>query len=321
MGSDFLLEFKRLGVTFSSESGEEVTGLCPFHNDNTSSFSLNITTGLWKCFVSSCKGFHGGNYQQAVKLITGKDLDEALGVPEEEVQRFHDALLKDKVVVKWLEDARGLSMETLKRFKLGLDDGRICIPIYHERKCVNLRRHAINKGIKPKMLSYKLGYGSLRLFPEEGLSGASVLLCEGELDTILAIQLGFNAMSVTGGAGSWKDIFTSKLQGKQVDICYDIDQAGRDGALTVCKMLAEGGVSSRNVLLPIMTPPNGDITDFFVTHSLSAGDLREAIEATPPFQAIVKAPKGEKEAASIELKDATRPDRIGNLLKFKAMVS
>lgn len=32
----------------------EATGLCPFHDDNRPSLSVNLETGLWKCVHRSC---------------------------------------------------------------------------------------------------------------------------------------------------------------------------------------------------------------------------------------------------------------------------
>jgi hypothetical protein len=45
-------------VTKLKSTGEWALGLCPFHNDHNPSFSMNVRTGLWKCFA--CK--IGGNW-------------------------------------------------------------------------------------------------------------------------------------------------------------------------------------------------------------------------------------------------------------------
>ena len=31
-------------------SGDNLTGLCPFHQDTKNSFSVNLLTGQWRCF-------------------------------------------------------------------------------------------------------------------------------------------------------------------------------------------------------------------------------------------------------------------------------
>lgn len=321
MAESWVDRFKALGVQFTSEAGENILGLCPLHDDNTSSLSVHAEDGLWKCFVPSCKGFSGGNFRQFFKLVTGKDYEETLLVPEEEVQALHQALLADQQALKWCFEHRGFTMETLKRFKLGYADNRICIPVYHNGKCINIRRHSIKKGVKAKMLSYKTGYGSLKLFPEEQVLNDDLLMCEGELDAILAIQMGFNAMAVTGGAGSWKDHFSDLFKGKRVNICYDIDQAGRDGALLVCRKLALAGATVKNVVLPISTPPNGDVTDFFIVHGLSANELWATINQTPAFQVMAGTQLFVGETIPLELGNATEPKHVGKPIRFKAMVA
>lgn len=43
-------------VTQARVSGEQIYGLCPFHNDTNASFSANIHSGLWKCHGCEEKG-------------------------------------------------------------------------------------------------------------------------------------------------------------------------------------------------------------------------------------------------------------------------
>jgi len=35
-------------------NSDEATGLCPFHDDRHSSFSVNLRTGLWMCYATGC---------------------------------------------------------------------------------------------------------------------------------------------------------------------------------------------------------------------------------------------------------------------------
>jgi len=49
-------------IQVKGKSGEEIIGLCPFHEDKTSSFAANLTTGLWKCFP----------YETGIRLANGK---------------------------------------------------------------------------------------------------------------------------------------------------------------------------------------------------------------------------------------------------------
>jgi hypothetical protein len=71
------------------------------------------------------------------------------------------------------------------------------------------------------------------------MSNSFIWLCEGETDCICALSHGLEAVTVTGGAGTWKPEFTPHLQGRDVVICYDADVVGYNGAHKVAKELAQ----------------------------------------------------------------------------------
>ena len=59
-----------IDLTKGQLSGEELRAPCPYHDDDTPSFSLNLSTGLYKCFVSDCKLFAGGNIYQFLSNVS-----------------------------------------------------------------------------------------------------------------------------------------------------------------------------------------------------------------------------------------------------------
>src|SRR5690606_40763538 len=112
--------------------------------------------------------------------------DEPPPIPEEEVLRYHHALLAYPPAMAFLLDTKGLTEGTVRRYQLGIDgDKRITIPIRDASGAVrNLRRYHPTR--TPKMLPYKEGYGEARLFPLEALESEQLVLCEGEWDCLLA---------------------------------------------------------------------------------------------------------------------------------------
>ena len=113
---------------------------------------------------------------------------------------MHTALRKNKAIVDLLYNKRGISLEAIKQFKLGHNQGRITIPIFDDvGDCVNVRRYSFQEKTINKMISYKSGYGEARLFPVENIKHSSIILCEGEMDCLLLNQLGFPAIPVTRG--------------------------------------------------------------------------------------------------------------------------
>ena len=61
-------------------SGDNLTGLCPFHRDKQNSFSADLTTGQWHCFSEDEGGnfvtfwakYHNVDTKQAYKEILEK---------------------------------------------------------------------------------------------------------------------------------------------------------------------------------------------------------------------------------------------------------
>ncbi len=62
-----------------AEGSSEAGALCPFHDDHKRSFSINVTTGRWKCFTEAC-GAHGDLREFCKRL--------AISLPASEIKRF-----------------------------------------------------------------------------------------------------------------------------------------------------------------------------------------------------------------------------------------
>jgi hypothetical protein len=77
------------------------------------------------------------------------------------------------------------------------------------------------------------------LFPSpEAYDGGAVILVEGELDALSAIELGFQAVSIPG-AQNWQDEWRDRFKHfSQVAIMLDCDSAGRSGASKIYASLA-----------------------------------------------------------------------------------
>lgn len=321
--SNYVKLLQGLNVVFTSENGSNAVGHCPLHSDTKASFAIEVDKGLWKCFNPDCEGSKGGNFSQLYEKLTGNPWEEDLEVPLVEVEKFHAILLKDHTLMKWLLEMRGINEETVKKFKLGFDGERIQIPIMHNGKCVNIRRHAVKKNAQVKTLSYQAGYGGVRLFPEENLQGSEIVFCEGELDAILACQMGFNAITTTGGASSWKTSWNKLFEGKKVWVCYDVDPPGRLGAEHVCFELHKHASEVKNVLLPLMSPSNADITDYFAVFGHSVADFKQLIDSTvvwsPAIKPVVNGAR--PEAKEIDLGKASEGQMMNNLVKMRVTVA
>ena len=106
----------------------EAKGLCPFHEDTNPSFGVNLESGKWRCYSSNCNK-RGGVKKFKDLLGIGKPKP----IPEAEIDAHHQALLTTPRVLEYLHKERHLSLEIIKRYKLGYDGERILIPIRDAR--------------------------------------------------------------------------------------------------------------------------------------------------------------------------------------------
>lgn len=129
--------------------GANYTGLCPFHNEKTPSFSVNVAKGIYKCFGCGAGGdslkfvieHEKLSFPDAIRYLAKKyniELQEtAMGEQEQVVQQEKESLwLVNAFARDWFEEQmwetemgrtiglsyfreRGFSDETIKQFHLG----------------------------------------------------------------------------------------------------------------------------------------------------------------------------------------------------------
>ena len=308
-------DFYRQNLEVSEERGSELRARCPFHPDEEPSLWVNKTTGLWHCFGCNAEG----NVIQFVEKIQGCSFKDALKflstlyrIPLEKFERERpkiDSKLietyvknlfaeKQKNIISFLQEQKGLTLETIKRFQLGWDNYRITIPIYDENHLiVNFRRYSIESNQK-KMISHSIRrvidgktvvqrYGEWRIFGIEEIKKRAkdlILICEGEWDKIIASQNGFLAITGTTGAGTFKEKAIELFKNREVVIIYDVDLAGKLGAENVCQLLSKVAKNIRKVKLPLSgTAVENDLSDYFLKLNKTKEDLSKLIEETPYF--------------------------------------
>lgn len=331
--------------------GSECAVKCPFHNDNVESMSINLDKGVFRCHACGIGGdeyefyrlFHEYDKNDFKRMIA--DFEEEFGkrpeseitfkkknendteddsiIPEKEVKKPFNMLMNNPERKHYLLTKRGITEETIKKFELGADFGKITIPIRDEKgNCVNIRRYTPEAKGTAKMQSWKAGYGTARLFPIENLNNPNILLCEGEMDCILANQFGFNALSTTGGASTWKSDWNQLFKNKNVCICYDVDDEGKKGALKVAYELESWAYQVKIIKLPIADIKGGDLTDYFVNLGQSSDDLKTLISQTPVFKSQFEdKPIDKTQPVKVFLSEATNPEFINRKIKMDVIVA
>ena len=101
-------------VTFTKRTGQNLFGLCPFHSENTPSFSVNPQRGLYKCWGCQKGGNAIGFVMEIEKLSfpeAVKFLGDQYGVPvewgEDDSKGASDLKDRKKRVMNILTDAAG----------------------------------------------------------------------------------------------------------------------------------------------------------------------------------------------------------------------
>ena len=175
---------------------------------------------------------------------------------------------------------------------------RVAIPIYDKAGQVrNIRLYKPGKatGKIPKIISWGKNYGAARLFPHSPGSDGTVLLCEGESDTICAISNGFNAITQTTKPKKWSKKHLQEFKERDVVIAFDADQPGQKYALDYAGLeISKVARSVRLLEWPdfmgrrddgLWPEDHGqDLTDFFVKHKQSDVDLQRLIDAADHFK-------------------------------------
>src|SRR6266852_214789 len=190
--------------------------------------------------------------------------------------------------------SRGIPDKVIDRRFLGWNGSRITIPIFNRKGvCASFRlaKNPDDKSDSPKMLSSRGSHVDLHGWEVLRLQPKRVIICEGEFDRLVLEANDFDAVTSTGGAGSfdpeWAGAFASV---PEVYVCFDHDEAGRKGALRVARMIPH----AKLVELSKEVGEGGDITDFFVRLDRNTGDfeqlLAQATSAPPEPESPPEAP-------------------------------
>ncbi len=314
-------------VANTIKNGAELHGLCPFHDEKKPSFGYNIEKDIYNCFSCEatgdlislwchhkgldkksgfkafCEAFniskdvsgrHAPKHQKTSKKPAQSTSTPKI-IPEKDWQKISP--LTEAWIVRWRE-IFGWTPEVIKRFDLRLHTStvagiRIAIPIRDNRgKLRNIRRYLPNaKATDEKVISWRKGYGSSRLFPSPSEWGDSpIYLCEGEKDTLCALSHGLNAVTQTAGVKTWKTEFDKHFDELDVVICYDADDPGQINAERVAKKLVRTAKSVRLLKWPEymghVKKHGQDLTDFFVIHKKTLADFQDllasAVTVQPP---------------------------------------
>jgi hypothetical protein len=247
MQLDEKLDYQKIFAPHIREAklnGDNLNGLCPFHDDKNASFGVNIKTGMYKCFGCGAEG----NATTFVAQISGVDTKEAHRRLLEEAGMLEEPKEKKpapKLTVSMYAAEKRLDEELLK--SIGLSNEKIGIAIPYMDECGQIVKKRIRYH-KDHTMRFSWGKnGSLILYGlwmlEDVKASGSVILVEGESDCHTLWQRGVkNAMGVPG-ATTFNDAWAKHLEGMSIYIHDEGDAGGAEFVQRTCKVLSRCGHS------------------------------------------------------------------------------
>jgi len=327
IAKDKLTELDRIRIACNlfelkdqDKNRKELQGLCPIHGESNPSFSYNYEKDVFHCLSCTASG-------DLVKLwskvkgytdIEGfKAFCNEYGLSDTEKQKknkelppLNNAFYKlgelPEPWIKRLYLKRGWTPEIIKKIGIRLQTmyqcrktgqlkslkkpQRIAIPIKDKVGNITNVRLYLPGAKKMKIISWGSAYGSAKLFPPTPEKDKTVLLCEGESDTLCALSYGFNAITQTSKPKKWSKDHLKEFKGRDVVIAYDADKAGQKFAYSFAgPQLFNVAKSVRVLVWPDYMGklqdgnwPNDhgqDLTDFFIKHCKEKSDLQELIDS------------------------------------------
>ena len=241
-------------------SGNNLTGLCPFHNDTNNSFSVDLKTGQWHCLAEDI----GGNFLSFYAKIHGlgdgkegttaayKEILERYGVERENTGAGRTTAARNGNVKgyslaqyafekhlpeDWLESE--CKIKTVHDRYYDVDYMKV--PYMDEQGIeVTYRKRFANKEFRwKKGSSGKIGlYGEWKM--RQVRSAGYVILVEGESDTQSLWYMELSALGVAG-ASMFKAAQAALLQDLKVYIHQEKDNGGETFFRKVTDGLREYG--------------------------------------------------------------------------------
>jgi Toprim-like len=283
--------------------------------DRDPSCSVNTTNGKWKCHGCGARGgpydaalakhhtprsaidlmIAYGLAERRLRLQTARELLGAARRPPATLAPLHDVpvaprtlQVTDRDIARWqtalsrrprllarLANDRGWQVETMCSLELGIDRGRITIPIRNATgQLRGVHLYQPDHTARPKMLS-ALG-SRLGLVPHPATEVSErILLVEGPPDMIAARSGDLPAIAVPGDH-AWQPDWAELLAGRHVTIVMDADKQGRAAAERIAHDLADHAQARIVELAPRRTD-GYDLTDWLLDNPTPAGRLAELI--------------------------------------------
>lgn len=307
---------------------------CPLHGpESKRSASLNVLTGDFYCFAS-CGGMNvvdllrmrnqwvdpagtpngnGNGHRPSLRRSAPEVITEG------KISGWQGALMSSDEPLDELITRRGLTEETLERFRIGWDPDRkvYTIPVFGPDKEIwNVRRYTFNPKGDTKIWSVS-GMRPCELYPLSIFEDNPEEICilGGEWDTLLTIQNGYAAITRTASETTWNNAWNSYFDGKRVYLGHDADHTGQNANRKVFRALRNHAAEIKVLEWPFpVVPKHGkDATDFWLEHDRN--DFEQL-----KLNARVPGQKEERELKTVTVLDSFDSQKVGDPVRLMVTI-
>ncbi len=276
------------GIAFKQQ-GKELVTHCLFGNcDNDSGkgeahLYFNEETSQYDCKKCGEQGniitlakFLGDKIEQEEEIVLNLTKSKKK-INDELVMDCHRALPDN--IRKYLND-RGINDDVINERKLGWGEFYkkwwIVIPIKDKQGSFSFFKLRQDPNLGTDKMTYPEKGAKAQIYDWEMLESPTdkIVICEGEMDRLLSVAKGIQAVTGTHGAMTFKEEWVESFKKfQEIYICYDNDDAGIKGAQRTAKMLSSVNNNVYLIILPKEVGDGGDITDYFIKLNGNAEDL------------------------------------------------
>ena len=250
MEKDKLKPFKQHGVVFRGANSSQSYGDCPF-TGKEGKFYVNKNTLCWDSKTAGLSG----NLRGFLESINDQNIKD----------------MNAKVLGRLAEN-RKLPVKALEGYGLGYSGNGYTFPVRDEKnQLMDLRMQQLGKNV------LSTSGCAIWLFNVKAITEAPVnwpiYLCEGEWDTIamawLLKYLDVKAVAVgVPGANTFKREWAPYFKNRDVRVCYDNDEAGEQGEVTVEGRLLGVAKQVEFVHWPMKLPVGYDMRDLITSEAV-----------------------------------------------------
>ena len=255
------------------------------YHEEVPSSSINLNMRVFHCFTC------GRTYKELefAQEVLNKDKESIIReyTTKEALQNDtlnwsenqHRFLLENKDVLNILYDLK-ITPETIEELKLGYITNCLATPVFKNGALINIARYNINKipGKPKNEYNKNANTGDIIPFDVWKNDFRDTVICEGEKDMLIARSQGFNAITLTGGAqAALQKDYLPYFEGRNVFICYDNDDVGRQGALKRYKELAPKCNTFITNIGSVCVLNKEDVADFFAKYNKTPQEFAEML--------------------------------------------